>query len=137
MVDNDSPAYIEGCDQTVMYPDDIYKCMTYKPLGGAFGNIEATTYDDAKIKCGEAFDTGADGRSCASLVFYAEDGETSASCSAYTQAESVDFPEEDQVEIDAERVANPEMTYEVAAALGGMQLAVGSAAATLAATYLM
>lgn len=111
--------------------EDLYQCYTYMPL--ADEGIVAADWADASTQCEALFDTGAGDKKCVSLTY---DGTPSgAFCTAYTTSAQEVYSDAYLATFDLMILLLPDYMY--GSGLGGMNLAAGSAAATLAAALYM
>ena len=113
--------------------DDLYQCsLGPKPMGGEgnFGLMEGDSWSAVKSNCEAAFDTDAGEFKCVQATYVELLGIGIGSCYAYYTSASGEATSGSSDDLGALGESN------IGAGLGGMQLAVGSAAA-LAATYFM
>ena len=111
--------------------DDIFKCSLVKPLGDT-GALTATDWTDAADQCATLFDTDGGERKCVAVSY---DGVGGGYCAAWSTAAQEEYPEEYKALYDLVIALVPDAMY--GSGLGGMNLAAGSAAATLAAALYM
>ena len=122
----------EGAVKDCVYElgEDIWKCSLVKPLGD--GAIVAADWADASAQCAALFDTEAVERKCVAASY---DGIGGGYCMAYMTSAQEVYPDSYLAANELLMLLFPDAMY--GSGLGGMNLAAGSAAATLAAALYM